>query len=107
MSPKAIYLLFIHMTIYTTRYRKLTETSLNVLCSPHPPARPALSRQGQSTVCCVCVVEPQPVSGGVVVPPPVSGLRHVAAPIPVAPSQQSPALQPGQNICADCERLIM
>ncbi|XP_054264705.1 PDZ and LIM domain protein Zasp-like isoform X2 [Macrosteles quadrilineatus] len=57
-------------------------------------------------------VEPTtPVGGGVVIPPPVtvSGIKHVAAPENKPPSttgSQAP-LQPGQNICADCERLIV
>ncbi|XP_049866156.1 PDZ and LIM domain protein Zasp isoform X3 [Pectinophora gossypiella] len=43
--------------------------------------------------------------GGV---PPVSGLRHVQAPItrPDAPINNTGGLPPGQNICEECERLI-
>ncbi|XP_044726703.1 PDZ and LIM domain protein Zasp-like [Chrysoperla carnea] len=47
------------------------------------------------------VTSPAPVN--------VAGLRHVTAPITAPPSQTSAnksGLQPGQNICADCERLI-
>ncbi|XP_049840674.1 PDZ and LIM domain protein Zasp-like isoform X6 [Schistocerca gregaria] len=40
--------------------------------------------------------------------PPVSGLRHVSAPeTKPAPSTPHDALPPGQNICAECERLIV
>ncbi|XP_063219279.1 PDZ and LIM domain protein Zasp isoform X2 [Bacillus rossius redtenbacheri] len=53
--------------------------------------------------------EPEPVVAPV---PAVSGLRHVSAPesTPPAPcGQQDPfkILPPGQNICAECERLIV
>ncbi|XP_049866158.1 PDZ and LIM domain protein Zasp isoform X5 [Pectinophora gossypiella] len=54
--------------------------------------------------------DPEPVEvgapgGGV---PPVSGLRHVQAPItrPDAPINNTGGLPPGQNICEECERLI-
>lgn len=36
----------------------------------------------------------------------VAGLRHVTAPEQKTPST-APQLPPGQNICADCERLIV
>lgn len=36
----------------------------------------------------------------------IVGLRHVAAP-ENKPQQPKPQLPPGQNICADCERLIV
>ncbi|CAK1604070.1 unnamed protein product [Parnassius mnemosyne] len=53
--------------------------------------------------------DPEPVeaSGTTVPPAPVSGLRHVAAPVtkPDAPLNTG-GLPPGQNICEDCERLI-
>lgn len=48
------------------------------------------------------VTSPAPVN--------VAGLRHVTAPITAPPSQTSAnksGLQPGQNICAECERLIV
>lgn len=46
--------------------------------------------------------------GGVVVPPPVAGLRHVAAPENKPPSTTpSMAGVGGQNICSECERLIV
>uniref|UniRef100_A0A1B6E0B2 PDZ and LIM domain protein Zasp n=1 Tax=Clastoptera arizonana TaxID=38151 RepID=A0A1B6E0B2_9HEMI len=53
--------------------------------------------------------EPEPVTGGggVVVPPPVSGLRHVSAPETKIPASPQASLPPGQNVCADCERLIV
>ncbi|KAG8243271.1 LIM domain-binding protein 3 [Homalodisca vitripennis] len=59
--------------------------------------------------------EPEPVEpvvqpGGVSAPPPTAlGLRHVAPPENKPPSTTSPQqpLQPGQNVCADCERLIV
>ncbi|XP_052131402.1 PDZ and LIM domain protein Zasp isoform X5 [Frankliniella occidentalis] len=55
---------------------------------------------------------PTPVPGGVPTPFGVHGLRHVQAPEPKAPGSapaQDPfkVLPPGQNICADCERLIV
>lgn len=53
----------------------------------------------------------QPIEqNGVVIPPPVKGLRHVSAPENKPSSQThggSQPLLPGQNICADCERLIV
>ncbi|XP_049821891.1 PDZ and LIM domain protein Zasp isoform X3 [Aethina tumida] len=36
----------------------------------------------------------------------IAGLRHVSAPID-KPNPPTPQLPPGQNICADCERLIV
>uniref|UniRef100_A0A1B6H173 PDZ domain-containing protein n=1 Tax=Cuerna arida TaxID=1464854 RepID=A0A1B6H173_9HEMI len=59
--------------------------------------------------------EPEPVEsvvqpGGMSAPPPTAlGLRHVAPPENKPPSTTSPQqpLQPGQNVCADCERLIV
>lgn len=36
----------------------------------------------------------------------IAGLRHVSAPID-KPNLPTPQLPPGQNICADCERLIV
>lgn len=36
----------------------------------------------------------------------VAGLRHVHAP-ENRPTPANPQLPPGQNICADCERLIV
>ncbi|KAM3962849.1 Z band alternatively spliced PDZ-motif protein 52 isoform 6-T6 [Aphomia sociella] len=41
-------------------------------------------------------------------PSPVSGLRHVQAPVtrPDAPINNTGGLPPGQNICEECERLI-
>ncbi|XP_058804966.1 PDZ and LIM domain protein Zasp-like [Phymastichus coffea] len=40
--------------------------------------------------------------------PALTGLRHVQAPESRPPSSQpSPGLTPGQNICAECERLIV
>ncbi|GLG97101.1 PDZ and LIM domain protein Zasp [Gryllus bimaculatus] len=52
-----------------------------------------------------------PVPGSVTSPP-VSGLRHVSAPetksTPTTPHEDPfKILPPGQNICADCERLIV
>ncbi|XP_062530968.1 PDZ and LIM domain protein Zasp isoform X4 [Bombyx mori] len=46
-----------------------------------------------------------PTTGSV---PPVSGLRHVQAPVtrPDAPVNNTGGLPPGQNICEECERLI-
>ncbi|KYB27350.1 PDZ and LIM domain protein Zasp-like Protein [Tribolium castaneum] len=41
-----------------------------------------------------------------VVPSAITGLRHVSAPENRPPSS-NPQLPPGQNICADCERLIV
>lgn len=43
---------------------------------------------------------PEPASTG------VAGLRHVVAP-ETKPAPATPQLPPGQNICADCERLIV
>lgn len=51
-----------------------------------------------------CIIEPD--SGVVSVPLAVGGLRHVQAPETKPPSS-TPSLPPGQNICADCERLIV
>ncbi|XP_068081201.1 PDZ and LIM domain protein Zasp isoform X2 [Anabrus simplex] len=57
--------------------------------------------------------EPEPPVGAApVVSPPVSGLRHVSAPetrpTPTTPHEDPfKILPPGQNICADCERLIV
>lgn len=54
--------------------------------------------------------EPEQVtggSGGVIVPPTVAGLRHVSAPENKVPSSPQATLPPGQNVCADCERLIV
>lgn len=47
--------------------------------------------------------------GGVVVPPPIAGLRHVSAPEkkPATPSTTSGGSTSGQNLCAECERLIV
>uniref|UniRef100_A0A6M2DWN4 Putative adaptor protein enigma n=1 Tax=Xenopsylla cheopis TaxID=163159 RepID=A0A6M2DWN4_XENCH len=39
--------------------------------------------------------------------PPVSGLRHVSAPIDRPATNNTGGLPAGQNICADCERLIV
>uniref|UniRef100_A0A1Y1MJT0 PDZ domain-containing protein n=1 Tax=Photinus pyralis TaxID=7054 RepID=A0A1Y1MJT0_PHOPY len=51
--------------------------------------------------------EPETTSSGVVTTPlGVAGLRHVAAP-ENKPAPPTPQLPPGQNICADCERLIV
>lgn len=50
--------------------------------------------------------EPDVVQNGTTSPP-VSGLRHVSAPQPKSPSSSQTSLAPGQNICADCERLIV
>ena len=55
-------------------------------------------------------LEPQVV--GIVTSPPATGLRHVSAP-ETKPAPTTPhddpfkVLPPGQNICADCERLIV
>uniref|UniRef100_A0A0V0G8G5 Putative adaptor protein enigma n=1 Tax=Triatoma dimidiata TaxID=72491 RepID=A0A0V0G8G5_TRIDM len=38
---------------------------------------------------------------------PITGLRHVAPPEAKPPSSPQASLAPGQNICADCERLIV
>lgn len=57
---------------------------------------------------CFCVItcNTEPDTGVVTAPLGVAGLRHVIAPETKAapPTQQLP---PGQNICADCERLIV
>lgn len=45
-------------------------------------------------------------SGVVSTPLGVGGLRHVSAP-EAKPAPSTPQLPPGQNICADCERLIV
>lgn len=59
-------------------------------------------------ICCIeQVTGGGQVGGGVVIPPPVSGLRHVSAPETRAPTSPQAALPPGQNVCADCERLIV
>ncbi|CAH0627239.1 unnamed protein product [Chrysodeixis includens] len=55
--------------------------------------------------------DPEPVVepvGPTAAPAPVSGLRHVQAPItrPDAPVNNTGGLPPGQNICEECERLI-
>lgn len=51
--------------------------------------------------------EAEPDSGvGGVTPSAVTGLRHVSAP-ETRPAPANPQLPPGQNICADCERLIV
>ncbi|XP_075970448.1 Z band alternatively spliced PDZ-motif protein 52 isoform X3 [Anticarsia gemmatalis] len=57
--------------------------------------------------------DPEPVEvahqGGTPAPAtPVSGLRHVQAPVtrPDAPVNNTGGLPPGQNICEECERLI-
>lgn len=57
--------------------------------------------------------DPEPVVEQVVGPTsgqgaPVSGLRHVQAPVtrPDAPLNNTGGLPPGQNICEECERLI-
>ncbi|CAB3243802.1 unnamed protein product [Arctia plantaginis] len=57
--------------------------------------------------------DPEPVEvahqGGTPAPStPVSGLRHVQAPVtrPDAPVNNTGGLPPGQNICEECERLI-
>ncbi|XP_068630669.1 LIM domain-binding protein 3-like isoform X5 [Battus philenor] len=52
--------------------------------------------------------DPEPEAGGAPVSPaPVTGLRHVPAPVakPDAPLNTG-GLPPGQNICEECERLI-
>ncbi|XP_063903336.1 PDZ and LIM domain protein Zasp-like isoform X3 [Zophobas morio] len=41
-----------------------------------------------------------------VAPSAITGLRHVTAP-ETRPASEKPQLPPGQNICADCERLIV
>ncbi|XP_066901820.1 PDZ and LIM domain protein Zasp isoform X2 [Halyomorpha halys] len=49
---------------------------------------------------------PEPETGSVA----LNSLRHVPPPeprVPTAPSTQPTQLPPGQNICADCERLIV
>ncbi|KAK9512485.1 hypothetical protein O3M35_000906 [Rhynocoris fuscipes] len=38
---------------------------------------------------------------------PISGLRHVSPPEAKPPTSPQASLPPGQNICADCERLIV
>ncbi|KRT85169.1 LIM domain containing protein, partial [Oryctes borbonicus] len=48
----------------------------------------------------------EPDSGVVTTPLGVGGLRHVQAP-ENKPVSSTPQLPPGQNICADCERLIV
>lgn len=52
-------------------------------------------------------LEPDAASSGVVTAPlGVAGLRHVSAP-EAKPTPSTPQLPPGQNICAECERLIV
>jgi len=56
--------------------------------------------------------EPEPSVGVSVAAPSATGLRHVVAPetkpTPTTPHDDSlKVLPPGQNICADCERLIV
>ncbi|PNF20677.1 hypothetical protein B7P43_G03022, partial [Cryptotermes secundus] len=56
--------------------------------------------------------EPEPSVGDSVTTPSASGLRHVSAPetkpTPTTPHEDPlKVLPPGQNICADCERLIV
>ncbi|KAJ9591100.1 hypothetical protein L9F63_002381, partial [Diploptera punctata] len=56
--------------------------------------------------------EPEPSVGGIISSPPTTGLRHVSAPetkpAPTTPHEDPfKVLPPGQNICADCERLIV
>lgn len=50
--------------------------------------------------------EAAPSAGVVSAPSGVAGLRHVTAP-EQKPAPSTPQLPPGQNICADCERLIV
>ncbi|KAK5646131.1 hypothetical protein RI129_004595 [Pyrocoelia pectoralis] len=51
--------------------------------------------------------EPDTSSSGVVTAPlGIAGLKHVSAP-ENKPAPPTPQLPPGQNICADCERLIV
>lgn len=51
--------------------------------------------------------EPETSNSGVITAPlGVAGLRHVTAP-ENKPAPPTPQLPPGQNICADCERLIV
>ncbi|GJQ67517.1 hypothetical protein Trydic_g8331 [Trypoxylus dichotomus] len=50
--------------------------------------------------------EAEPDSGVVATPLGIGGLRHVQAP-ENKPVTSSPQLPPGQNICAECERLIV
>ncbi|CAH0749814.1 unnamed protein product [Diatraea saccharalis] len=52
--------------------------------------------------------DPEPVEVAPSAAPPVSGLRHVPAPVtrPDAPINNTGGLPPGQNICEECERLI-
>lgn len=45
-------------------------------------------------------------SGVVSAPLGIAGLRHVTAP-EAKQTPSTPQLPPGQNICADCERLIV
>lgn len=55
------------------------------------------------------IVAPETTNSGVVSAPAstgVAGLRHVVAP-ETKPAPATPQLPPGQNICADCERLIV
>ncbi|KAJ2947190.1 hypothetical protein O0L34_g16552 [Tuta absoluta] len=52
--------------------------------------------------------DPEPEVAAPGAAPPVSGLRHVTAPVtrPDAPINNTGGLPPGQNICEECERLI-
>ncbi|XP_053602554.1 PDZ and LIM domain protein Zasp isoform X12 [Plodia interpunctella] len=52
--------------------------------------------------------DPEPVEVTQSAASPVSGLRHVQAPVtrPDAPINNTGGLPPGQNICEECERLI-
>ncbi|KAM3962845.1 Z band alternatively spliced PDZ-motif protein 52 isoform 2-T2 [Aphomia sociella] len=52
--------------------------------------------------------DPEPEVSTQSAPSPVSGLRHVQAPVtrPDAPINNTGGLPPGQNICEECERLI-
>ncbi|XP_030026697.2 PDZ and LIM domain protein Zasp isoform X3 [Manduca sexta] len=52
--------------------------------------------------------DPEPEVSAAAPAPPVSGLRHVQAPVtrPDAPVNNTGGLPPGQNICEECERLI-
>ncbi|XP_059048356.1 PDZ and LIM domain protein Zasp isoform X2 [Achroia grisella] len=52
--------------------------------------------------------DPEPVEVTQSAASPVSGLRHVQAPVtrPDAPVNNTGGLPPGQNICEECERLI-
>ncbi|XP_034254846.1 PDZ and LIM domain protein Zasp isoform X4 [Thrips palmi] len=74
------------------------------------PRLPEPDSQGSGVVGSPGVGGPAPVAGGVPTPFGVHGLRHVQAPeskAPSAPQDPFKVLPPGQNICADCERLIV